>query len=255
MVFLKLTHVKKTFGRGTNQVPALRDINLTVERGSFVAIMGESGAGKSTLLNIIATLTPATAGTVMLAGHDITSLSEAACARFRRQHIGFIFQHFNLLPELNNRDNILLPAILAGKKGGYYEKQVNELAESLGIAALLARYPGEISGGQQQRVAVARALITHPDLILADEPTGALDSQTTQTLLTTLQEVHAHQQTIVMVTHSAEAASYAQRTLFIKDGVVFNDIYRGDQPRTAYAATLIQTQLALSTAPQEGGMG
>ena len=250
MAFLELTHVKKTFVRGMNQVHALRDINLTVERGSFVAIMGESGAGKSTLLNIIATLTPATAGTVTLAGNDITTLNEAARAKFRRQHIGFIFQHFNLLPELNN---ILLPVILADKTDRHSAEQVDELAESLGIATLLSRYPGEISGGQQQRVAVARALITHPDLILADEPTGALDSQTTQTLLATLQGVHAHQQTIVMVTHSAEAASYAERTLFIKDGVVFNDVYRGDQPRTAYAASLIQTQLALSTAP-EGGM-
>ena len=253
MAFLELTHVKKTFGRGMNQVHALRDINLTVKRGSFVAIMGESGAGKSTLLNIIATLTPATAGTVTLAGNDITTLNEAARAKFRRQHIGFIFQHFNLLPELNNRDNILLPVILADKTDRHSAEQVDELAESLGIAALLSRYPGEISGGQQQRVAVARALITHPDLILADEPTGALDSQTTQTLLATLQGVYAHQQTIVMVTQSAEAASYAERTLFIKDGVVFNDVYRGDQPRTAYAASLIQTQLALSTAP-EGGM-
>lgn len=212
---------------GGNQVKALNDVSFTVEAGEYVAIMGESGSGKTTLLNILAALDKPTGGEVLLDGKSLSSVSERQMAAFRRENLGFVFQDFNLLDNLNLKDNIFLPLVLAGMDYHEMERRIIPIAAKLGIQKLLEKYPYEVSGGQKQRVAVARALITEPKLILADEPTGALDSKSSDGLLDVFDEVNREGQTILMVTHSVKAASHAGRVLFIRDGVVFHQIYRG----------------------------
>lgn len=246
MSILVLNHISKSFGKGDSQVDALRDIRFSVEEGEYVAIMGESGAGKSTLLNIIATLETATGGQITLNNQDLSKLKEKEKAAFRRQHLGFVFQNFNLLDTFNNRDNIFLPLVLNKVSHKEMEKRLEPLAKELEIEQLLDRYPYEISGGQKQRVAAARALITNPDLLLADEPTGALDSQNTKRLLALFDSVNNQGQTILMVTHSSQAASYANRTLFIKDGIIYHELYRGDMSQKDYAKKISDSMTVLT---------
>lgn len=246
MSILVLNHISKSFGKGDSQVDALRDIRFSVEEGEYVAIMGESGAGKSTLLNIIATLETATGGQIALNNQDLSKLKEKEKAAFRRQHLGFVFQNFNLLDTFNNRDNIFLPLVLNKVSHKEMEKRLEPLAKELEIEQLLDRYPYEISGGQKQRVAAARALITNPDLLLADEPTGALDSQNTKRLLVLFDSVNKQGQTILMVTHSSQTASYANRTLFIKDGIIYHELYRGDMSQKDYAKKISDSMTVLT---------
>lgn len=230
MVILEVKNLKKTYTTrfGGNQVQALKNVNFTIEEGGYTAIMGESGSGKTTLLNILAALDRPTGGTVLLDGRDISRIKEADLSVFRRNHLGFVFQEFNLLDTFSIRDNIYLPLVLGGKHYRQMEVLLEPLAAKLGIKEILDKYPYEISGGQKQRAAVARALITSPRLILADEPTGALDSKATDELLRLFGTVNQEGQTILMVTHSVKAASHAQRVLFIKDGEVFHQLYRGN---------------------------
>ena len=229
MSILQVSDLKKTYTTrfGGQQVHALTNVNFSVEPGEYVAIMGESGSGKTTLLNILAALDKPTSGDVLLDGRSVVSVKEREIAAFRRDHLGFVFQDFNLLDTFSIQDNILLPLVLAGTGYPEMEKRLLPLARRLGIDALLKKYPYEVSGGQKQRTAVARALITEPRIVLADEPTGALDSKATDSLLKLFDQVNAEGQTILMVTHSTKAASHAKRVLFIRDGEVFHQIYRG----------------------------
>ena len=230
MAILKVMGIKKTYTTrlGNNQVHALKEVNFDVEQGEFVAIMGESGSGKTTLLNLLAAFDKPTSGTISIDGKELITLNDNALASYRRNNLGFVFQDFNLLDTLSIKDNILLPIVLGGKNVNDYKERLNTITKEIGIDTILRKYPYEISGGQKQRVAVARALITDPKLILADEPTGALDSQSSDDLLRVFEKINKNGQTILMVTHSVAAASHANRILFIKDGVVFHQIYRGD---------------------------
>lgn len=232
MSFLEVNDLKKIYSSrfGGEQAAALRNVNFSVEQGEYVAIMGESGSGKTTLLNILASIIKPTSGRVVLDGLELSKIKEAQTAEFRRDNLGFVFQEFNLLDTFTLEDNIYLPLVLAGKPHKEMEQRLAPLAEVLGIKQLLKKYPYEVSGGQKQRAAVARALITEPKLILADEPTGALDSKATSELLNLFAQINKGGQTIVMVTHSVKAASTANRVLFIKDGEVFHQLYRGAQP-------------------------
>lgn len=229
MSFLEVRNLKKIYTTrfGGNQVQALRNVSFSVEKGEYVAIMGESGSGKTTLLNIMAALDKPTSGEVILDGRSLSTISEKQISAFRRDNLGFVFQDFNLLDNFSIKDNIFLPLVLAGKSYAEMNMYVQPLALRLGIADILEKFPYEVSGGQKQRTAVARALITGPKLILADEPTGALDSRATDELLKLFSQINGDGQTILMVTHSTKAASRAGRVLFIKDGVVFHQIYRG----------------------------
>lgn len=230
MALLEVKNVKKIYTTrfGGNQVEALRNVNFSVEQREYVAIMGESGSGKTTLLNILAALDKPTGGKVYLKGRDLSTVKEKEIAAFRRQNLGFVFQDFNLLDTFSLRDNIFLPLVLSGRKYEEMEQRMTPIAQRLGIADLLNKYPYEVSGGQKQRTAVARALITRPQLILADEPTGALDSRAADGLLNLFHTINQDGQTILMVTHSVKAASTAKRVLFIKDGEVFHQLYRGN---------------------------
>jgi putative ABC transport system ATP-binding protein len=230
MSLLEVTGVQKIYKgrRGGASVEALKNVNFTVEKGEYVAIMGESGSGKTTLLNILAALDKATAGTVILDGMNLTTIKDSAIAKFRRDNLGYVFQDFNLLDTFTLEDNIYLPLVLAGKKHQEMKERLDKLAPALGITDLLKKYPYEVSGGQKQRAAVARALITNPRIILADEPTGALDSKSSDELLSLFKKVNQMGQTILMVTHSTKAASNASRVLFIKDGIIFHQIYKGE---------------------------
>ena len=253
MPILQVNDLKKTYTTrfGGQQVQALTKVNFSVEAGEYVAIMGESGSGKTTLLNILAALDKPTSGKVLLDGKDIVSIREKDIAAFRRDHLGFVFQDFNLLDTFSVKDNILLPLVLAGRTYPEMEQRLIPLARHLGIEELLGKYPYEISGGQQQRVAVARALITEPRIVLADEPTGALDSKATDSLLRLFSQLNAEGQTILMVTHSTKAASHAGRVLFIRDGEVFHQIYRGmSTPEEMYQK--ISDTLALLASGGEG---
>ena len=229
MEILKVSGVKKTYTSrfGSNQVQALKGVTFTVDKGEYIAIMGESGSGKTTLLNILAALDKPTSGQVLLDGREVGSIPENELAAFRRENLGFVFQDFNLLDTFTIRDNILFPLVLSGKSITEMNKRLISVVEPLGIANLLDKYPYEVSGEQKQRVAVARALIINPKLILADEPTGALDSRSADDLLRVFGRINESGQTILMVTHSVSAASHANRVLFIRDGVVFHQIYRG----------------------------
>lgn len=234
MGILEVNHIKKVYKAkiGGTEVEALKDIHFSVESGEFVAIMGESGSGKTTLLNILAALDKPTSGRVCVAGKDLTAIRDKDRAEFRRNNLGFIFQDFNLLDNFSIEDNIMLPLVLAGEDYKTMRVKLFPIASSLAIDSLLKKYPYEVSGGQKQRAAVARALITNPSILLADEPTGALDSKSSTKLLEQLREINKTGQTILMVTHSNVAASYANRVMFIKDGEVFHQIYKGDMKRS-----------------------
>lgn len=229
MQILEVSNLKKTYTTrfGGNKVEALKNVSFTVEEGEFVAIMGESGSGKTTLLNILAALDKPTAGKVVLDGRDLSAIKESQMAQFRRSNLGFVFQEFNLLDTFSVKDNILLPLVLMGMKYAEMQPRLEEAAQTLGISQLLEKYPYELSGGQKQRTAAARAIITEPHILLADEPTGALDSRSSDELLELFGRINKRGQTILMVTHSLKAASHAGRVLFIKDGAVFHQLYRG----------------------------
>ncbi len=252
MSILEVKGVKKVYTTrfGNNKVEALKNVNFQVEKGEYVAIMGESGSGKTTLLNILAALDRPTGGSVFLDGRNLSDIRESDMAAFRRDELGFVFQDFNLLDTFPVEDNIYLPLVLAGKSYNEMKVRLAPIAEKLEITSLLKKYPYEISGGQKQRVAVARALITGPKLILADEPTGALDSKATDELLSLFNEVNTTGQTILMVTHSVKAASHAGRVLFIKDGEVFHQIYRGQDSFSAQYQKISDT---LTLLQQTGG--
>lgn len=253
MSLLEVKNVKKIYTTrfGSNQVEALRDVNFTVERGEYVAIMGESGSGKTTLLNILAALDKPTEGKVYLKDRDLGKLKEKEIATFRRQNLGFVFQDFNLLDTFSLKDNIFLPLVLSGKKYPEMEKRLKPIAEKLGIEKLLEKYPYEVSGGQKQRAAIARALITKPQLILADEPSGALDSKAGDSLMNLFTTINQEGQTIVMVTHSVKAASSAKRVLFIKDGKVFHQLYRGNLTNEEMYERISDTLKILTTGGEE----
>ena len=249
MSILEVNNLKKVYVTrvGGNKVEALTNVNFTVEQGEYVAIMGESGSGKSTLLNILAALDKPTAGRVILDGKDLSTIKDSAVAEFRRNQLGFVFQEFNLLDTFTIEDNIFLPLVLAGKKYDEMKNRLEPIAQKLGISELLKKYPYEVSGGQKQRAAVARAMITNPKLILADEPTGALDSKSSDELLHLFGEVNEQGQTILMVTHSVKAASMAKRVLFIKDGQVFHQMYRGNDTETQMYQKITDTLSLLTT--------
>lgn len=249
MSYLEVTGLKKTYSTrfGGNKVEALKNVNFSVEQGEYVAIMGESGSGKTTLLNILAALIKPTSGSVRLDGMELAGIKESEIAEFRRDNLGFVFQDFNLLDTFTLEDNIYLPLVLADRPHTEMRKKLEPLAKILGIYDLLGKYPYEVSGGQKQRAAVARALITDPKLILADEPTGALDSKSTDELLKLFVEINKSRQTIVMVTHSVKAASTANRILFIRDGEVFHQIYRGDSTNEQLYQKISDTLTMLAT--------
>ena len=232
---------------GGNKVEALKNVSFTVENGEYVAIMGESGSGKTTLLNILAALDHPTAGSVVLDGQDLSTVKESQIAAFRRDNLGFVFQEFNLLDTFTLEDNIYLPLVLAGKSHQQMQQRLIPIARELGITELLRKYPYEVSGGQKQRAAVARAIITNPKLVLADEPTGALDSKATDELLRLFGQINADGHTVLMVTHSVKAASHANRVLFIKDGEVFHQIYRGTQTNEQLYQKISDTLTMLAT--------
>ncbi|MCI6029150.1 MAG: ABC transporter ATP-binding protein [Clostridiales bacterium] len=249
MELLVVNNLKKVYTTrfGLNSVTALNGATFTVERGEYVAVMGESGSGKTTLLNIIAALDKPTSGEVMLDGKNIAAVKESAMTSFRRDNLGFVFQDFNLLDTFCVKDNIFLPLVLSGKSYDEMEVRLRFIAPKLGITDILQKYPYEISGGQKQRVAVARALITSPKLVLADEPTGALDSRSAGALLRLFESINNDGQTILMVTHSIRAASHAKRVLFIKDGIVFHQLYRAVLDEEAMFARISDTLTAIST--------
>ncbi len=249
MTILEVHNLKKIYTTrfGGNPVQALSQVSFSVEEGEYVAIMGESGSGKTTLLNILAALDKPTSGEVLLGGRSLSTLKEKELAAFRRENLGFVFQDFNLLDTFSLKDNILLPLVLSGKGHAEMEARLSGLARKLGITELLSKFPYEVSGGQKQRAAVARALITGPQLILADEPTGALDSRAADSLLRLFGEINAGGQTILMVTHSIRAASSARRVLFIKDGEVFHQLYRGDRSSEELYQSISDTLTLLAT--------
>ena len=253
MSILEVSGLRKVYTSrlGGSRVEALRNVSFTVEQGEYVAIMGESGSGKTTLLNILAALDTPTGGQVLLEGRSFADVQDKEKAAFRRDHLGFVFQDFNLLDTFSIRDNILLPLVLQSKTVQEMETRLAPLVTKLGLSGLELKFPYEVSGGQKQRTAVARALITQPRLLLADEPTGALDSKAATRLMRMFTEVNATGQTLLMVTHSAQAASYASRVLFIKDGQVYNQLYRGQTARDAFYQKVIATLIALS----DGGAG
>lgn len=249
MSILEVTGLRKVYTTrfGGNKVEALRNVNFTVEDGEYVAVMGESGSGKTTLLNILAALDKPTAGRVVLDGQELGTVPESKIAAFRRDNLGFVFQEFNLLDTFTLEDNIFLPLVLAGVSVQEMRSRISPVAEQLGIGELLKKYPYEVSGGQKQRAAVARAIITNPKLVLADEPTGALDSRATDELLRLFGKINEDGRTIVMVTHSVKAASHAGRVLFIRDGEVFHQLYRGEQRNEQFYQKISDTLTMLAT--------
>lgn len=249
MALLEVQHLQKIYTTrfGGNQVQALSNVNFSVEPGEYVAIMGESGSGKTTLLNILAALDRPTAGEVFLNGKALSDIRERDLAAFRRSHLGFVFQDFNLLDTFSLEDNIYLPLVLTGMPYAEMQRRLAPIAQQLGITELLQKFPYEVSGGQKQRAAVARALITNPRLILADEPTGALDSRSTDELLSLFSAIHQSGQTIVMVTHSTKAAASAGRVMFIKDGEVFHQLYRGNDTNQQFYQRISDTLTLLTT--------
>ena len=253
MSILKVNDLQKVYTTrfGGVRVPALTGVTFSVEPSEYVAIMGESGAGKTTLLNLLAALDKPTAGQILLDGKDLSAVPEARLAAFRRENLGFVFQDFNLLDNVTLEDNIYLPLVLSRVPYEEMHRRLMPLAKLLGISALLKKYPYEVSGGQKQRAAVARALITQPSLILADEPTGALDSHSTDELLNLLDQVNAQGQTILMVTHSVKAASHARRVLFIKDGKLFHQLYRGEADRAAFYQRIADTLTLIATGGEQ----
>lgn len=232
---VELKNIKKSYGVKGHLFPALQQIDLTVAEGEFVGIMGPSGSGKSTLLNLMATIDRPTSGDITIDGSDVLTMSEERLSAFRRDKLGFIFQDYNLLDTLTVKENIVLPLALARMASAELERRVDEIADKFGIRPILDKYPYQISGGQKQRTAASRAIIAKPSLILADEPTGALDSKSSTDLLESLKDLNeSDQATILMVTHDAFAASYCKRVLFIKDGMLFTELVKGAETRKAF---------------------
>lgn len=249
MNILEVNALRKVYTTrlGGNRVEALKNVSFSVNEGEYVAIMGESGSGKTTLLNILAALDKPTSGSVKLAGKELSVIKESGIAAFRRDNLGFVFQDFNLLDTFSLEDNIYLPLVLAGLKHNEMKKRLVPIANQLGITDLLKKYPYEVSGGQKQRAAVARALITEPKIVLADEPTGELDSKASDELLRLFSQINDIGQTILMVTHSVKAASHAGRVLFIKDGEVFHQLYRGSSTNEEFYQKISDTLTLLAT--------
>lgn len=251
MAILELKNIKRTYKTKCVVTEVLKGIDFSVEAGEFVAIMGESGAGKTTLLNVIATFDKPTSGSVILNGKEISTLKNSEISTFRRNKLGFVFQDFNLLDQFNNRDNIYLPLVLSNQKPQLMQERLDQIKNQLGISELLNKYPYEISGGQKQRVAIARAIITKPDLVLADEPTGSLDSTSSEIILNMFAKINQAGQTIMMVTHSLRAASFAKRILFIKDGIVYHEIYRSQaESQSEFMERISQAQFMLKRGEQ-----
>lgn len=249
MTILEVNNLKKVYTTrfGGSHVQALSNVSFSVEQGEYVAIMGESGSGKTTLLNILASLDKPTSGEVLLKGKALTAIKEKEISAFRRENLGFVFQDFNLLDTFSLQDNIFLPLVLSGKSYEEMSRRLEPIARKLGIGDILAKYPYEVSGGQKQRCAVARALITNPQLILADEPTGSLDSQAAEGLLRLFKEINQEGQTLLLVTHSVKAASHAQRVLFIKDGEVFHQLYKAGMSDEAMYQKISDTLTTMAT--------
>lgn len=249
MTLLDVQHVQKTYHTrfGGQAVQALKDIHFSIEAGEYVAIMGESGSGKTTLLNILALLDQPTKGLVYLNGQDTTTIKQADVAAFRRNELGFVFQDFNLLDTLSVKDNMILPLVLSNQPAKQMDSRVKPVANLLGIGDLLDKFPYELSGGQQQRVAIGRAIITQPSLLLADEPTGALDSKSSVMILDQFEAINRQGQTILMVTHSTTAASKAKRVLFIRDGILYHQLFRGDKTDTAFFQQISDTLTAMAS--------
>lgn len=253
MDLLNVRNIQKIYTTrfGGQKVEALKNVSFDVQKGEYVAVMGESGSGKTTLLNILASLDKPTSGEIILNGSNLIKIKDKEISAFRREHLGFVFQEFNLLDTFSLQDNIFLPLVLSGKKYKEMEVKLQPIAKDLGIEDILRKYPYEVSGGQKQRCAVARALITQPDLIFADEPTGALDSKSTDDLLNVFNKINQSGQTIIMVTHSTKAASHASRVLFIKDGRIFHQIYKGNKTNNEMYQSISDTLTLLAT----GGVG
>lgn len=249
MLLLDVKNLKKVYTTrfGGNQVHALSDVSFSVEQGEFVAIMGESGSGKTTLLNILAALDKPTSGEVLLDTKSLVNIREKDISMFRRENLGFVFQDFNLLDTFSIQDNIFLPLVLSGKSFKEMRSRLEPIAKKLRIEEILQKFPYEVSGGQKQRAAVARALITNPQLILADEPTGALDSRSSDELLKMFTNINQDGQTILMVTHSTKAASHASRVLFIKDGIVFHQLYKGSMSNEEMYQKIADTLSVITT--------
>ena len=249
---LKLEHIQKYYGNGGNLTKAIRDISFTVEEGEFLGIMGPSGSGKTTLLNCVSTIDTVSAGHIYLDGEDVTEIRPRALARFRREKLGFVFQDFNLLDTLTVGENIALALAINQTPAGQVEPKVRAMAQTLNIQGILDKYPYQVSGGQRQRCACARALIHGPRLLLADEPTGALDSHSAQMLLSAFAGIHAQLgATILMVTHDAFTASYAQRILFLRDGEIFTELRRGSASRGAFFGQILQVLTMLGGGAQD----
>lgn len=255
MPILEVKNLKKTYMPrfGGNRVEALKNVSFAAEKGEYIAIMGESGSGKTTLLNILAALDKPTGGSVVLDGKDLSAVKESKIAEFRRDNLGFVFQDFNLLDTFTVRDNIFLPLVLMGMNYVEMQRRLDPIAKRLGISDLLNKYPYEISGGQKQRTAAARAIITDPKMLLADEPTGALDSKASDEMLRIFSDINNDGQTILMVTHSVKAASHANRVLFIKDGEVFHQIYRGECTNEKLYQKISDTLTLLASGSSSGG--
>ncbi len=253
MDLLNVRNIQKIYTTrfGGQKVEALKNVSFDVQKGEYVAVMGESGSGKTTLLNILASLDKPTSGEIILNGSNLIKIKDKEISAFRREHLGFVFQEFNLLDTFSLQDNIFLPLVLSGKKYKEMEVKLQPIAKDLGIEDILRKYPYEVSGGQKQRCAVARALITQPDLIFADEPTGALDSKSTDDLLNVFNKINQSGQTIIMVTHSTKAASHASRVLFIKDGRIFHQIYKGNKTNDEMYQSISDALTLLAT----GGAG
>ncbi len=249
MSLLHVQNLKKIYQTrfSSNQVEALKDVSFTVDEGDYVAIMGESGSGKTTLLNIMASLDRPTSGEVSISDKSLSKLKESELTDFRRQHLGFVFQEFNLLDNFSIQDNIFLPLVLAQKTYPVMVETLQPIARKLGIDDILGKFPYEVSGGQKQRAAVARALMNRPDILLADEPTGALDSKSTEQLLHLFSQINREGQTVLMVTHSTLAASHAGRVLFIKDGEVYHQLYRGNMTNELFYSTIAEVLTQLAT--------
>lgn len=246
MKILKVVNLYKSYKTKSLTSEVLRGVSFDVERGEFIAIMGESGAGKTTLLNNIATLDKPTSGQIVINGLEISTLKKSQLAQFRRKELGFVFQDFNLLDQFNNRDNIFLPLVLMGIKPIDMEKRLKQIVDLLNINNLLNKYPYQISGGQKQKIAIARAIITNPSLLLADEPTGNLDSGSSENILKLFATLQSKKQTIIMVTHSLRAASYAKRILFIKDGKIYHELYRGElETQSAFMERIAQAEMIM----------
>jgi bacitracin transport system ATP-binding protein len=252
MSILIARKVRKTYGKRSLAQEVLKGIDLEVEKGEFVGIMGPSGSGKTTLLNVLCSIDHVTDGLVQINGQKLQGMKESALAKFRREELGFVFQDYNLLDTLTVKENILLPLSLSSIPKAAAEKRLQELVTILGIGDILSKYPNEISGGQKQRTSAARALISNPSLVFADEPTGALDSKSASALLDNLAQINeVKETTIMMVTHDAVAASFCSRVLFLKDGQIYTELYKGNKSRTDFFQQILNTQSVLGGEQRE----